>query len=100
MSSAEWHPDCNKYGSLAIDRVFGRLGLGPLFGHTDELTSKRRSPWLCPAPSWGAGLYFARSLPTPPERCNPSADRHLGKDRLFNPSFLHPLSCQSIVAVL
>src|SRR5271157_856387 len=37
-----------------------KAGIGPEFGSSllNKVTSKRRSPWLCPAPSVGAGLFY------------------------------------------
>src|SRR5271166_60026 len=29
-------------------------------GSLHRITRERRSPWLCPAPSWGAGLFIAQ----------------------------------------
>src|SRR5262249_37815326 len=39
-----------------------RLHRGDDIESRSGITSKRRSPWLCPAPSWGAGLFRLRVL--------------------------------------
>ena len=49
-----WHGPCITYLPVAVT---GRIEVDQTRNREQGITSKRRSPWLCPAPSWGAGFF-------------------------------------------
>ena len=57
-----WHEGCTGLWASARVRFEVSLELTSSHQATTGATSKRRSPWLCPAPSGGAGLFYRKHL--------------------------------------